>query len=175
MGTRSRILGALAGLACIGAASAPHGFAAPAPTIGPPYGQVGIGRSEVVHVPPVDADITDPFRAPEHAFGPGNRGLEYDTFPGQAVTASAPGTVTFAGQVAGSLFVTVDHGNGLRTTVGLLAEVSIGVGANVAQGATLGIAADKTHFSARQDGQYIDPELLFGSVEIVVRLVARPG
>ena len=128
-----------------------------------------------VHTPPVEARVIDPFRPPEHAFGPGNLGLEYDTAPGQIVSASAGGVVSFSGQVGGTLFVTVDHGGGLRTTVGMLAQVDVSSGESVGRGDRLGIAGDNTHFSARQDGEHFDPELLFGSVEIVVRLVSGPG
>ena len=129
----------------------------------------------VVHVPPVDAPIVDPFRPPEHAFGPGNLGLEYSTTPGGLVTASAPGVVSFAGQVGGTLFVTVDHGGGLRTTVGLLAEVTVSAGSRVVAGTPLGRAGAATHFSARREGRHFDPELLFGAFEISVRLVPSAG
>ena len=131
--------------------------------------------SHDVHVPPVVAPITDPFRAPEHAFGPGNRGIEYGTEAGQSVSASARGTVSFAGMVAGSYFVTVDHGGGLVTTVGFLNEILVRRGDVVAQGVALGAAGTKTHFSARQDGEYFDPALLFGNFITTVRLVPGPG
>ena len=127
------------------------------------------------HVPPVEAPIVDPFRAPEHAFGPGNRGIEYGTTPGQVVAASAEGTIKFAGQVGGNLFVTVDHGGGLVTTVGFLDSITVGVGENVSRGQRLGTAGTSTHFSARQDGVHFNPELLFAAFEIVVRLVPGPG
>ena len=69
--------------------------------------------SDAVHYrPPVDAPVVDPFRAPKSAFGPGNRGLTYDLAPGSPVHASAPGTVVFAGWVAGTRHVTVLHADG---------------------------------------------------------------
>lgn len=137
---------------------------------GPPIAQI----ASETHQPPVDAPVRDPFRAPEHAFGPGNRGIEYGTDDGQPVLASADGTISFAGSVAGNRFVTVDHGAGLVTTVGFLAEVVVRSGEVVVQGQTLGVSGTKTHFSARQSGEYIDPELLFASFATAVRLVPLP-
>lgn len=128
-----------------------------------------------VHLPPVDAAVRDPFRAPEHAFGPGNRGIEYATDIGQSVSASADGMVVFAGAVAGNQFVTIDHGAGLVTTVGFLHEISVSGGEVVTRGQTLGAAGAKTHFSARQNGEYFDPALLFRQVVFAVRLVPTPS
>lgn len=123
------------------------------------------------HDPPVDAPVVDPFRAPPEPWLPGNRGIEYGPTSGRTVRASAPGIVTFAGQVAGNLFVTVAHDSVLRTTVGFLERVDVAAGDVVVQGQPLGLAGDSLHFSARQDGAYIDPALLFGRYEVRVRLV----
>lgn len=140
-----------------------------------PIAQTSDQQSPVtVHSPPVDAPIVDPFRAPEHEFGPGNRGIEYATTPGQPVRASAAGVVSFAGQVGGNLFVTIDHGDGLRTTVGFVDEALVNVGTAVDAGALIGSAGPTTHFSARRNGEYFDPELLFVGFRIAVRLVAGP-
>ena len=128
-----------------------------------------------VHRPPVDAPIADPFREPEHAFGPGNRGIEYASADGGVVVASAEGSVSFAGTVAGNRFVTIDHGDGLVTTVGFLEEVLVSRGEVVLQGQALGISARRTHFSARQDGEYFDPALLFERFVTAVRLVPTPN
>src|SRR3954453_3077694 len=43
----------------------------------------------VVSRPPVDAPVHDPFRAPVGPYGPGHRGIEYDTAPGTPIGASA--------------------------------------------------------------------------------------
>ncbi len=122
--------------------------------------------------PPVDAPVLDPFRAPEHPFGPGNRGLEYDTNPGDEVVAAAAGTVTFAGPVAGSRHVTVLHDDGVRTTYAFLASVLVAEGQRVEQGIAVGTAGERLHFSARVDDAYIDPALLFAAADAAsVRLV----
>jgi murein DD-endopeptidase MepM/ murein hydrolase activator NlpD len=94
----------------------------------------------VVHTPPVDAPVVDPFRPPAGPYGPGNRGIEYATRPGTAVRASAAGTVSFAGQVGGRLHVTVAHPGGVRTSYSFLATVAVGAGDAVAQGDVVGTA-----------------------------------
>lgn len=125
----------------------------------------------VEHVPPVDGWVIDPFRPPAQPWLPGNRGLEYDTSPGQPVSASAGGFVTFAGQVGGDLFVTVRHADGIRTTVGYLAEILVAAGETVRQGTLLGTADESIHFTARRGDTYFDPELLFVAVDYFVRLI----
>lgn len=139
----------------------------------PVESQVGLDPFEgvVVHVPPVDGSVIDPFRPPAQPWLPGNRGLEYETEDGQPVRASADGFVTFAGQVGGDLFVTVRHADGIRTTVGFLAEIHVAAGETVQQGTLLGTAAESIHFTARRGDTYFDPELLFVAVEYFVRLI----
>ena len=53
--------------------------------------------------------------------GPGTGGSSTPPSPGDAVRASAPGTVVFAGPVAGSLHVTIRHADGVRTSYSFLA------------------------------------------------------
>jgi len=115
----------------------------------------------VAHLPPVDAPIADPFRAPAGPYGAGNRGLEYATSPGDLVRASAPGTVVFAGPVAGSLHVTIRHADGVRTSYSFLQAVGTAVGATVAAGDPIGTAGERLHFGARVGDAYFDPAALF--------------
>ena len=63
--------------------------------------------SEPVYRPPVDSPVHDPFRAPDTPYGPGHRGIEYDTAPGTPVAAVTQGTVVFAGDVAGYVSKTI--------------------------------------------------------------------
>lgn len=125
----------------------------------------------VVHVPPVDAPIVDPFRPPPGPYGPGNRGLEYGTGRGEVVRASADGTVVFAGPVAGSLHVTVLHADGVRTSYSFLATVEVAVGRRVRQGDRLGTAGGHLHFGARLGDAYFDPAALFGTAITDVELL----
>ena len=77
----------------------------------------------------------------------------------------------FAGQVAGVVWVTVDHGGGLRTSYGPLRRVAVRRGGTVAAGAVLAVAAGPLHFGVRVDGRYVDPAGLLGRpVPLVPRL-----
>ena len=114
----------------------------------------------VAYAPPIDAAVADPFRAPEHPYGPGNRGIEYDTGGGEAVRAAAPGEVTFAGSVAGERYVTVLHADRLRTTYGRLEAVEVAVGALVEAGELLGRAGPAFIWTARLGDAYLDPAIL---------------
>ncbi len=125
-------------------------------------------------VPPVDAIVIDPFRPPDQPWLPGNRGLEYDTTPGQRVVAAADGVVTFAGQVGGNLFVTIRHDPDLVTTVGFLESFAVSTGETVRQGDVVATAGETMHFTARRNGRYIDPQGLLHAVRIHVRLVPVP-
>ncbi len=114
--------------------------------------------------PPVSAPISDEFRPPAEPWLAGNRGLEYDTTPGTAVTAIGPGLVVFAGSVADGLYVTVLHPDGIRSSYSFLAVISVSRGDRVRAGTVVGVAGDLFHLGARQGGNYIDPAALFGTV-----------
>ena len=129
----------------------------------------GIGG--IVHIPPVPGPVIDGFRPPSEPWLPGNRGLEYDTEPGEPVVASAAGVVVFAGAVGGSFHVTIAHDDRLRTTLAFVAEPLAVVGDRVQAGDVVAIAGDSMHFTARVDGEYIDPTLLFAPHRWVVRLI----
>ena len=121
---------------------------------------------------PVAAPVSDPFRPPATAYGPGNRGLEFATGPGAEVRAAAPGTVSFSGSVAGSRYVTIQHPDRARTTYGPLAEVRVAVGEEVGAGAGIGTAAGPLLWTLRLGEAYLDPALaLAASGQGGVRLV----
>ena len=125
----------------------------------------------LVFRPPVDAPVADPYRPPQNPYGPGNRGVEYDTEPGDVVRAAAAGTVVFSGAVAGSLYVTLDHGGGVVSTYSYLQRISVRAGADVARGQVIAIAGERLHFSVRVDGSYADPAGFVGVRRVRVRLV----
>ena len=128
-------------------------------------------QAEVALRSPVRAPVLDPFRLPDGPYGAGNRGIEYDTNPGDAVVAAGPGIVVFSGPVAGNIYVTIDHGGGLRTSYGPLAGTEVPFARQVQRGDRIGRAAHSLHFSTRINGQYVDPAGLFGTRRIDVRLV----
>lgn len=109
---------------------------------------------------PVDGPVQRRFTAPAHPYGPGHRGVDLAAEPGATVRAALPGLVTFAGEVAGRGWVTVDHGGGLDTTYGVLDPRLVTAGQRVHGGRPLGhLGDDAGHldWGARLHGDYIDP------------------
>ena len=141
--------------------------------LAPPAG-ASQGDERPVFRPPVDAPVADPFRPPGDRYGPGNRGLEYDTETGDVVRAAAAGTVVFSGVVAGSLHVTIDHGGGVVSSYSHLLRTTVRAGARVSQGQVIAVAGEGLHFGVRVNGNYVDPATLIGVRRIRVRLVPAP-
>ena len=118
---------------------------------------------------PVDeVQILRRFEAPPHAYGPGHRGIDLGAV--ETVRAPADGQVAFAGMVAGRPVLTIDHGDGLVTTLEPVVTELV-AGHRVARGSPVGIVAtgghtrDGTvHFGVRWDGAYINPLRLLGGV-----------
>lgn len=134
---------------------------------------VPVPREGAAHAVPLLGALVRPFDAPpDDPFAPGHRGVDVSAAPGTAVRSSHHGTVSFAGTVVGNLTVTVDHGDGVRTTYSYLGSVAVEKGDAVERGevlGTLGRGHDESlpphvHLSARRDGVYFDPlELYVGS------------
>lgn len=117
---------------------------------------------EVRYHRPTGAVLVEPFDPPAQPWMAGNRGADYGTRPGDAVTAAAAGEVVFAGDVAGALHVTVRHADGLRTSYSFLAEISVRAGQRVVAHQPIGVAGGPVHVGVRTpDGTYLDPEALF--------------
>lgn len=126
---------------------------------------------------PVDpARIVSPYRAPAHRYAAGHRGIDLAASPGAVVSAPAAGTVAFAGDVAGRPLVTIDHGDGLVSTLEpVIARVPIG--AHIRAGDAVGAAATggharagAVHFGVREDGEYINPMALLTGVPRAILL-----
>jgi len=142
------------------------GFAGTTPTPAP-GSQVGPGDPppDVLYRPPVDAPVSDPFRAPTGPYGPGNRGIEYATAPRTAATAIGAGVVVFAGPVAGRGVVTVLHPDGLRSSLTGLVTVAVAAGQPVVHSSVLGLTGNVLHLGVRRGEEYLDPALLFGATD----------
>jgi len=137
---------------------------------------------------PVNAAVVDGFRSPQNPFGPGNRGLEYNTANGDPVTAVAAGEVVFAGQVGGTRFVVAQHGPVHKVTYGYLATVDVAVGDLVEAGDRIGGADVGFHLTVRvpatasglefgveaETDVYVDPAPLLVGDCFVVKLVPLP-
>jgi murein DD-endopeptidase MepM/ murein hydrolase activator NlpD len=138
----------------------------------------------LVHVPataadacwraPVVAPVADPFREPGCAWCPGNRGIEYASPAGAAVTAVATGRVTFSGRVAGTPYVVVRHADGIRVTYGNVAS-DLSTGDVVVGGTRVGATVGRFHFGVREGTRYLDPAPLIGRLVGVVRLIPIGG
>ncbi|HET9600947.1 MAG TPA: M23 family metallopeptidase [Acidimicrobiales bacterium] len=125
---------------------------------------------------PVDAPVAVAFRAPSCPWCPGQRGLEFANRAGAPVRAAGPGTVTFAGPVAGRVWVTVAHAEEVRTSYGPLSRMAVRRGADVVAGQLVGTSAGPLHFGVRVAGSYVDPAPLLGrTVRLVPRLVPLDG
>jgi hypothetical protein len=132
-------------------------------------------------IPPVDAPIMRPFEAPDGPYGPGHRGIDYAVPAGTRVRAAAAGTVAFAGQVGGSLAVTVSHEGGVRTTYSVLSQITVHLGDAVQQGQWLGLSGvahpggdPGLHFGVKIDGVYVDPATLLAPVDVTQAIHLAP-
>ena len=125
--------------------------------------------------PPVSAPVSDPFREPACRWCPGNRGIEYATHTGDAITAVTSGEVTFSGTVAGRRYIVIRHPDGRRATYGNLSDRLHAQGDVIATGAVVGHAAGAFHFGLREGERYVDPAPSIGRLAGVVRLVPADG
>ena len=77
------------------------------------------------------------FDAPTPDWKRGHRGVDLAGSPGQSVLAAGPGTVVFAGELAGRPVVSIGHPGGLRTSYEPV-RPSVRVGQLVTAGTVLG-------------------------------------
>jgi murein DD-endopeptidase MepM/ murein hydrolase activator NlpD len=119
--------------------------------------------------------VLRPFEPPAGPYGAGHRGIDIGVALGTTVRASEAGVVAFAGRVAGSLFVSIDHPGGVRTTYSWLEEVTVRRGDAVGRGHPIGRTGfghpgggpPHLHFAALIAGAYVDPLLLLEPVGVV--------
>jgi murein DD-endopeptidase MepM/ murein hydrolase activator NlpD len=100
----------------------------------------------------------------------GHWGVDLAAPVGSPVTAASPGSVTFAGSVAGMRSVTVDHGGGVKTSYSYLSRIDVTRGDRVAQGDVVGLSGldhgrQALHFSVRLRDVYQDPLAWLGCLE----------
>lgn len=160
----SILIVALAGLAGLGAPGS-DGFAAP---------EFG------TYAWPVEGPILHGFEPPPDPYGPGHRGIDIGAPLGTDILVPKEGVVAFAGWVGGSLFVSIDHPDGVRTTYSWLSSIVVAQSQDVVRGQQLGttghghpeLPSPHLHFGARVGTTYIDPMLLLegGSVVGLIHL-----
>ena len=125
--------------------------------------------------PPVAGVVIDPFRQPACTWCPGNRGIEYRVDRNSRVSAAGSGTVTFVGEVAGTLYVVVELPGGWRHTYGRLASTRVVAGDVVIAGAEIGRTATDFLFGLRVGDGYADPAPYLGELAGRARLVPVDG
>jgi murein DD-endopeptidase MepM/ murein hydrolase activator NlpD len=151
-----------------GRAAAEEPTALDGPTaVGGPTGDGATPRRAVRYVRPVGGAVVRPFAAAVTPYGPGHRGVDLALEPGGTVRAAAAGVVRHAGPVAGTVWVSVDHADGITTSYGPLTALQVRRGDLVDAGTELGrLAAGGhgpddadvgLHWGARRGGIYLDP------------------
>ena len=112
---------------------------------------------------PVAGRVSDLYGPRGHRF---HSGIDYPAATGTPVTASAAGTVAFAGWSPGGwgYLVTIDHGGGVRTLYAHLSRVGVRIGQRVATGRRIGrvgasghATGPHLHFEVRLHGAAVDP------------------
>lgn len=113
--------------------------------------------------PTASPRVTQPYRAPAHAYGPGHRGIDLQAAVGETVVAPDDGVVAFAGRVGERTLVTIDHGDGLVSTLEPV-ETDVVAGMTVRRGEPVGVVTigghthpGDVHLGARQGGAYVNP------------------
>ncbi len=129
-----------------------------------------------------EPEVVRRFDPPSSPWGAGHRGVDLLGSPGQQVHAALPGTVSFAGVLAGRGVVVVDHG-GLRTTYEPVAATVV-VGDAVPAGGVLGTLQTALshcfprtclHWGLLRGEEYLDPLSLLGFAPIrLLPLEAAP-
>ncbi len=124
---------------------------------------------------PVRGAVIRPFEAPSSPYSAGHRGIDIAALFGTPVVAAQDGVVAFAGWVAGALFISIDHPDGIRTTYSWLSAVGVKKGDRVVRGQVIGstghghpeISTPHLHFGARIGQTYIDPMTLLEPGDVV--------
>jgi murein DD-endopeptidase MepM/ murein hydrolase activator NlpD len=128
-----------------------------------------------------DVRVTRWFDPPPQPWLPGHRGVDLAGEPGAPARAAGPGMIHFAGPVAGTGVVSINHASGLRTTYQPVTP-TVSAGDPVAAGDPIGVleaghpgcVADAClHWGLRHGERYLDPLALLGLGQ--VRLLPRPG
>lgn len=124
---------------------------------------------------PVDGPVIRAFDAPTQPYAAGHRGVDISADSGTPVRSAEDGVVAFAGPIGGSLFISVDHPDGVRTTYSWLSSVSVRQGDTVTRGTILGttgpghpgVEPPHLHFGAKVGDEYIDPLTLLERRSVV--------
>lgn len=132
-----------------------------------------------VFLAPVNGVVVRGFEPPSCTYCAGHRGVSVVVREGTPVRAIADGTITFAGKVAGNLFVVLQFAPDLRLTYGYLADTVDDEGSDTATGdvvtagKVLGHSAQRVYLGVRRGHVPVDPTPYIGAKR--ARLVAPLG
>lgn len=123
---------------------------------------------------PVQGPVIRGFDGPLTPYSSGHRGIDIAVPLGTPVVAPADGTVAFAGPVGGSLFISIDHAGGIRSTFSWLSSMAVKKGAAVEAGMVVGYSGQghpgsitsHLHLGTRVDGNYVDPLTLLVPLDV---------
>jgi murein DD-endopeptidase MepM/ murein hydrolase activator NlpD len=123
---------------------------------------------------PVSGPVIRAFDPPDDPYGAGHRGIDIAAPFGTPIRAPAAGVVTFAGTVAGNLFLTIDHGGGLESTYSWVSSLNVKRGDPVTTAQVIATAgsghpgSDITHLhmGVKLDDVYVDPLDYLGPVSV---------
>jgi hypothetical protein len=129
---------------------------------------------------PVVGPVIRGFEPPPDPYSAGHRGIDIGAPFGTGMVAAQDGVVAFAGWVAGALYISIDHPDGVRSTYSWLSSSSVSAGEAVVRGQVIGAsgsghpgsASPHLHFGTRVGSMYLDPMLLLerGSVRGFIHL-----
>jgi len=107
--------------------------------------------------------VLAPFRPPPQPWLSGHRGVDLSAAAEATVAAPAAGTIAFAGWVVDRPVLSIDHGNGLRSSFEPVVS-DLRKGDAVARGDPVGrlsgrghCAGPCVHWGVRRGGQYVNP------------------
>ncbi|MCU1538432.1 MAG: Peptidase [Humibacillus sp.] len=116
------------------------------------------------------------FDPPDRPWLAGHRGVDLAAAVGQTVHSPAPGTVTYAGRLAGRGVLVVTHAGGLRSTFEPVAATSA-VGTSVAESAPVGTVSAEPghcapatclHWGVLRGRTYLDPLTFVGRGPVIL-------
>jgi murein DD-endopeptidase MepM/ murein hydrolase activator NlpD len=114
---------------------------------------------------PVSGPITRAFDPPGSPYGSGHRGIDIAVPFGTVIVAPNSGTVTFAGKVGGTLFLSIGHGGGIASTYSWVSALVVHKGDAVTSGEPVartgaghpGDLIPSLHLGVKLNGAYVDP------------------
>ena len=142
----------------------------------------GTAGTTAAYRPPLDpATLLRRFDPPAQRWSAGHRGVDLAAAPGTSVLAPGHGVVAFAGPVVARDVLTIDHPDGLRSSLEPVTSALV-PGFTVAAGEVVGAVADQPshcgapgaclHWGVRRGSAYLDPLGLLPGAGPVVLLPA---